>query len=161
MITRRLLLAPVVFFSVALSLAHAQPSDSDAQALRQANDSFYAALNSLFVGEVQPMTEVWSHGEDVTYLGPDGSFLVGWEATLADWRNQAARKLGGKIEAKDLHVTMGRELAIVQNYEVGNNVIDGEPAEVRIRATSLYRKEDGAWKMIGHHTDRLPYLDNE
>jgi hypothetical protein len=29
---------------------------------------------------------------------------------------------------------------------------------VSIRATNLFRKEDGSWKMIGHQTDLLPFL---
>jgi hypothetical protein len=31
---------------------------------------------------------------------------------------------------------------------------------VSIRATNLFRKESGAWKMIGHHTDLLPFLES-
>jgi ketosteroid isomerase-like protein len=34
------------------------------------------------------------------------------------------------------------------------------PEKVSIRATNIYRKENGQWKMIGHHTDLLPYLAN-
>ena len=33
---------------------------------------FYTALNALFEGDVAPMVDVWSHAEDVTYMGPDG-----------------------------------------------------------------------------------------
>jgi ketosteroid isomerase-like protein len=33
--------------------------------------------------------------------------------------------------------------------------------QVSIRATNLFRKENGAWKMIGHHTDLLPFLEKE
>ena len=54
--------------------------------------------------------------------------------------------------------TVGRDLALVQNYEIGANVVNGVPVQVKIRATNLYRKEDGTWKMIGHHTDLLPFL---
>jgi len=28
---------------------------------------------------------------------------------------------------------------------------------VSIRATNVFRKEGGQWKMIGHHTDLLPF----
>lgn len=36
--------------------------------------------------------------------------------------------------------------------------VPGEPGKVSIQATNLFRKEDGKWKMIGLHTDLLPYL---
>jgi len=29
---------------------------------------------------------------------------------------------------------------------------------VAIRATNVFRREAGAWKMVGHQTDLLPHL---
>jgi ketosteroid isomerase-like protein len=42
--------------------------------------------------------------------------------------------------------------------EAGWNVIDGKPQPVSIRTTTTLRKENGQWKVIGHHTDTLAYL---
>ncbi len=95
----------------------------------------------------------------MTYMGPGGGFRVGWKQVLADWETQATLKLGGKVEPKDMRITVGRDLAIVSNYEIGQNVAsDGKPQKVTIRATSLFRNESGKWKMIGHHSDILPFL---
>jgi ketosteroid isomerase-like protein len=160
MILRTLFAAALICCSVGVLCADDRPTDTEARAIHRANEIFYAALNAMFDGDLQPMTKIWSHAADVTYLGPDGSFRVGWEATLKDWQKQAAMKLGGKVEPQEIHITVGRDLAIAHNYEVGDNVIDGKPTKVRIRATNLYRKEGGEWKMIGHHTDLLPFLDN-
>lgn len=78
---------------------------------------------------------------------------------MADWETQAALKPDGKVESKDMRITVGRDLAIVNNYEIGQNVAaDGKPQKVTIRATNLFRNESGKWKMIGHHTDLLPFL---
>jgi ketosteroid isomerase-like protein len=156
---RTLIAAAFICCSVGVLPAQNQPTDSGANAVRRANEMFYAALNAMFKGNVAPMKKIWSHADDVTYLGPDGSFRVGWEATLKDWQKQAAMKLDGKVEPKEIHITVGRDLAAAHNYEVGENVIDGKPTKVKIRATNLYRKEDGEWKMIGHHTDVLPFLE--
>lgn len=120
---------------------------------------FYAALNALFEGEIAPMVEVWSHADDVTYMGPDGGFQVGWKDVLADWEKQAAMKLGGHVEPDGMRITKLGDLAVTQNYERGENInTGGSPRSVSIRATNLFRKENGSWKMIGHHADRLPYL---
>ena len=35
---------------------------------------------------------------------------------------------------------------------------EGEIQKVSIRATNIFRKEDGQWKMIGHHVDLLPQM---
>ena len=134
-------------------------SSDDKQAVMQATLQFYAALNAMFTGDLGPMKEVWSHGEDVTYMGPGDGFRIGWDQVLADWETQAAMKLGGKVKPEDMHITVGQELAVVHNYEKGENTnVEGKPQQVSIRATNLFRKEDGKWKMIGHHTDLLPYL---
>jgi len=150
----------MVFTGAGLILeSPAVSAEKDSEGVRAAAEQFYSALNVMFSGELGPMKEVWSHGEDVTYMGPGGGFRLGWKDVLADWEAQAAMKLGGKVEPKDLRITVGRDLAIVSNYEIGHNVTaDGKVQEVKIRATNLFRNENGQWKMIGHHTDLLPFL---
>jgi len=133
-------------------------ADND-KAVGKAAEQFYSALNAMFRGDLAPMQEVWSHGDDVTYMGPGGGFQVGWEQVLAQWQTQAAMKLGGEVKPKEMRITAGRDLAVVSNYEIGENAgPEGKPRKVAIRATNLFRKENGKWKMIGHHTDTLPYL---
>lgn len=135
-------------------------TDEDEKAVREAAERFYVALNAMFAGDLRPMKEVWSHADDVTYFGPGGGFRVGWADVLADWEAQAAMNLGGEVRPRDLRITAGRELAVVSNHEIGENPgPDGEPHQVDIRATNVFRKEHGLWKMIGHHTDILPFLE--
>jgi ketosteroid isomerase-like protein len=123
---------------------------------------FYSALNALFEGDLAPMIEVWSHADDVTYMGPDGGFQVGWKEILGEWEKQAAMKLDGHVEPDAMRITCGRDLAVTHNYEKGKNInTRGVPGSVLIRATNLFRKENGIWKMIGHHTDNLPFLSQE
>ena len=135
---------------------------SDSKEVAAAAAQFYAALNALFGGDIDPMVEVWSHEDDVTYMGPDGGFQVGWKDVLADWQKQADMKLGGNVEPDAMRITQGGGLAVTHNYEKGLNTNTGDiPGTVTIRATNLFRKEDGKWKMIGHHTDSLPFLAGE
>ncbi len=78
---------------------------------------------------------------------------------LANWEEQTAKKLGGTVKPQGMRITIGRDIAIVSNYEEGENThVAGKPAKVSIRATNVFRHEGGKWKMIGHHTDLLPYL---
>ena len=139
-------------------LGIARAAEADEQAVKQANAKFYAALNAMFEGETEPMIAVWSHAEDVTYMGPGGGMLVGWDAVSAKWESQAAIKLGGTIQPEKIHVNVGQDTAIVDCYEIGENFVDGKPQKVSLRATNVFRKENGQWKMIGHHTDLLPFL---
>ena len=135
-------------------------TEGDEKAVREAAAQFYKALNTMFTGDLEPMKKVWSHAEDVTYMGPGGGFQVGWRQVLENWEAQAALKLGGKVEAVDMRITVGQDLAITHNYEKGENKDqNGKALPVLIRATNIFRKEKGEWKMIGHHTDLLPFLN--
>jgi len=133
-------------------------SENDKTAVLAADKKFYEALNAMFTGDIKPMDIVWSHADDVAYMGPDNKFLKGWEKISAMWNATAAMKLGGKVEPEGRHIMMGQNLAVVYNIEVGENVDKGKPVKVSIRATNVFRMEDGQWKMAGHHTDLLPYL---
>ena len=142
-----------------LPYAKAAPAaEGDEQAVMAASAQFYAALNQMFTGDSGQMKEVWSHADDAIYMGPTGGIKVGWNEILKVWEAQAAMKLGGKVEAGDVQVTVGRDIAIVSNYENGENTnVEGEVQKVSIRATNVFRQEGGKWKMIGHHTDLLPW----
>jgi ketosteroid isomerase-like protein len=148
--------------SIFLSAAYAsatRPPRTDEQAVRDAATAFYGALNVLFTGNPAPMQEIWSHADDVTYMGPTGGLKKGWREVLEDWRSQAAMKLGGSVKAEDMRIAVGGDLAVVHNWEKGQNAgADGKVELVSIRATNVFRKEGGVWKMISHHTDLLPYL---
>lgn len=154
----------IALVALALALAGIVPvgvaraAQSDEPAVRQATADFYAALNTMFEGNIEPMQAVWSHADDVSYMGPDGKFTIGWDQVFADWQSQAARKLGGEIRAEQIHITVGQDLATVECREVGENLVDGKPTKVTLRATNVFRKENGQWKMIGHHTDLLPFM---
>jgi ketosteroid isomerase-like protein len=144
---------PNTFIAIVLA------TEKDTEAVRTATEEFYSALNAMFTGELGSMKKVWSHKDDVTYMGAGGGIRLGWEQVLADWDTQASLKLGGKVGPEEMQITVGRDLAIVSNYEIGQNVAaDGKLQKVKIRATNLFRNESGKWKMIGHHTDILPFL---
>ncbi len=158
---KRLVVGIAITLGAVLGLltVSAQAAKPDTEAVSKATQQFYSALNVLFTGSSVPMEDAWSHAADITYMGPAGGLRSGWSQIQAEWKVQASLKLGGKVEPKDLHMTVGRDLAIVSNYEVGENVgPDGQSQKVEIRATNLFRKEQGKWKMIGHHTDLLPFL---
>ena len=71
---------------------------------------------------------------------------------VADHADHLTSSNGVSIDAP-LH-----ELSDYHLYEKGENIIDGQVQPVSIRATTTFRKENGHWKVIGHHTDTLAYL---
>lgn len=152
-------LVAVALFAT-LPLTAAQAAGHDRAAVLAANAAYFAALNKMFTGDLTAMVKLWSHADDVTYMGPTGQFDIGWSAVLKDWQGQAAMKLGGRVGPADVHAIVGQDVAVVDDYEIGENTnAQGGIMQVRLRGTSVFRKESGAWKMVGHHTDTLPYLE--
>ena len=120
-------------------------------------DQWIVALNAMFAGDPKPFAEIYSHADDVTYMGAEGTYRIGWDATYADWEKQAAHAGGGHVEATDVHIVVGVNLATATHYTQGNVTgADGKVVEIKVRETSVFRKEDGVWKMIGHQADDNP-----
>jgi ketosteroid isomerase-like protein len=151
--------ALAIALASALAGAAAPASADERAAVLAAHARFYAALNQMFKGDLAAMTKVWSHADDVTYMGPTGDYEHGWSAVLKDWQGQAAMKLGGSVTPTDMHAIIGSRVAVVSNYEVGENTnAQGKVERLKLRATNIFRREGKQWKMVGHHTDQLPYL---
>lgn len=129
--------------------------DNNLQEVIAANKQFYAALNEMFTGNLEPMNEIWSHSADVTDLGPfGGDRLVGWNAVETEFKKEADMNLGGKVVCKELLVRAGTDMGYTVCVEEGENMsAEGKPVVVKFRATNIFRLENGQWKLVHHHTD--------
>lgn len=123
--------------------------------MADANKGFYAALNEMCKGNEVPMESVWAHTTDVSDFGPDGKMHIGWDAVRAQFQKEAAMKLSGTVTCESMHSIMGDTFGVVTCTEVGKGMmVDGKPADLRFRATNVYRKDSHGWKMVHHHTDQ-------
>lgn len=148
----------IIVFAFLLLYGQFSYSSEYDEEVRAAAEEFYTALNAVFKGYLEPMTEVWSHSDDITYMGPAGGILVGWKEVRNSWEEQAKLKLGGEIKPMEMEIIAGESIGITVNYEHGTIYINGKTEEVNIRATNVFRRENGKWKMVGHHTDIIPRL---
>ena len=115
-------------------------SDQDEAAVRKATAQFYTALNAMLKGDPAPANEVWSHANDVTYMGADGGFRVGWDQVYVDWAVQADLKVGGTAKPSDIRITVGTDMAVVHNYvNTERRTEKGQRQKALLRATSVFR----------------------
>ncbi len=129
------------------------------QALRAANSQLYLAINMVLAGNAEMMDNVWSQKPDVSDFGPSADRIVGWKSVEAQFKKEAAMKMGGTLVCEDLTVTVGADMGFTTCMEVGSNqVIDGQPVNLRFRATNVFRLEKGEWKLVHHHTDPAPAM---
>ena len=123
--------------------------------VRQASEQFYAALNRTINGDSGSMMEVWSHGSDVTALHPLGGRETGWREVRASWEQVAQEFSDGQVSIEDLVVVpLSDDVAYTLGTEQGQiATLGAETVSLDQRVTNIYRREEGEWKMVHHHTD--------
>ena len=133
---------------------------SEDLAVKEADERFFSALTAMFTGDAAPMEKLWSHADDVVYMGPvPGLFHKGWKAIDKDWLQQGKMKLGGSIEVLERRITVGGDLAVVHMVaKTKSQDPDDAAGQFTLRGTNVFRKEGGTWKLIAHHSDPLPYV---
>jgi ketosteroid isomerase-like protein len=136
----------------------AKETTMENNSISDAVDNFYDALNVMFTGDGGAMKAAWSHANDITYMGPAGNYLIGWEAIQKEWDKQSAAKLGGTVRPEKTHIVSTSDMAYLNCIEAGENIVDGKVEKVNLRSSTIFRKEGGVWKVIGHQTDLLGYM---
>jgi ketosteroid isomerase-like protein len=135
-------------------------SMSAEEEVRQASDQFYAALNRMANGDAGPMMEVWSHTSDVTTMHPIGGREVGWEQVRVPWEQVAALSSGGQVTLRDSLIRVVGDLAYESGTESGGMTLAGQHVSFEQRVTNIYRREAGGWKIVHHHTDLSPAMQD-
>ena len=117
--------------------------------------ALYDAELALHNGDAAPRRALWSRNEPVSVLGA--------------WRNAH-----GQEELDALFVALGRsfsdctsyafelqacdvvgDLAYTAGLEHTSALVDGEPRSYTLRATQVYRREAGEWRVAHRHADTV------
>jgi len=128
--------------------------------VRQASDRFYGALNQMLSrGDVGPVKAVWSQGQTGSTMHPTGGRQVGRDEILAEWEQAGPAFSDGRATADDLVVIpLAEDVAYTIGIERFEGKVAGETLRGEWRDTNIYKREDGGWKMVHHHTDASPEL---
>jgi ketosteroid isomerase-like protein len=121
--------------------------------VRAVSDRFYDALQQMVNGDTDPMSEVWSHRDDVTTMHPIGGREVGWDEVRESWESVADISEGGEVERTDQFIHVEGESAYELVTEHVSWSLAGQEINEDARGTNIYHFEDGEWKIIHHHTD--------
>jgi ketosteroid isomerase-like protein len=113
------------------------------------------ALRQHTGGNPRPFLELWSHAEDVSLMGGVGGHQVGFDE-VSKLLTAAAKTLNYETwSAENLATGSDDTFGFTVELERLTRHIHGETEEMRLRATSIYRREDGSWKVIHRHGDSL------
>jgi ketosteroid isomerase-like protein len=119
------------------------------------NTALYNAERALHNGDAAPRRALWSRREPVSVLGA--------------WRNA-----NGQRELDELFRALGKsfsdctsfgfellavdvvgDMAYTAGFEHTSASVDGQPRTYTLRATQVYRREEGEWRVAHRHGDTV------
>jgi ketosteroid isomerase-like protein len=131
------------------------PSDADAAEFLEFLERCHDALRQHTGGNPRPYLELWSHADDVSLMGGVGGHQVGIDDVSA-LLTAAAKTLNYETwSAENLVTGFDDTFGFTVEVERLTRYMHGETEEMRLRATSVYRREDGFWKVVHRHGDSL------
>ncbi len=113
------------------------------------------AMSEFFKGNVDPLKSVYSNREDISLAQLSGSFIRGRRQVIDTASRNATKYREGNTTFETLAQTETAELAYVFQIERTMAKIGGsdEVASLSLRVTSVFRREDGVWKLLHRHVD--------
>ena len=126
--------------------------------VRQASEQFYAALNRVGNGDASSMPDIWSHSATVTTMHPLGGREVGWDEVKGPWEQVAQLCSDAQFNLSDQLIQVSGDMAYEVGTEQGQCKIAGDQVTFNHRVTNIYRRENGAWKIVHHHSDVAPAM---
>ncbi len=121
-------------------------------------ERYHRAIGEFMRGNPDPAKEMFSHRDDVTLANPRGVVARGWQQVAEAMGRAASSRRDGEIVGFEIvakHVTP--EFAYVVEVErlkgkfgAGEGIVPYD-----LRATMIFRPEDGEWKVVHRHADRI------
>jgi ketosteroid isomerase-like protein len=118
----------------------------------------HLTLGEIVKGNPEPLKMVYSHREDVSLANPFGPPVRGWEQAGATIERAASNYRDGEIVGfENVAKYVTPELAYIVEVERYKAKVGGgeKLAPISLRVTSIYRREDGVWKIVHRHADPI------
>lgn len=117
------------------------------------------AANLAFVnGDAGPYHQLFAHSPDLSVLGPFGGPPgVGWDVMKNITGGIARQFASGTSRVEPLLSYESGDLFVSVHIEHQDVVFAGQEKQQRwsLRVTQVYRREDGAWRVVHRHADPM------
>lgn len=116
----------------------------DVDAVLTVNRAFYEAFEAR---DLDAMSDLWEHGDEVVCTHPGWRVLHGWGAVAGSWFALFGSGAPLQFILIGERVHVDGDLAWVT---VEENLI-GEGFGSTVAALNVFRRRDGQWRMVVHH----------
>src|SRR5262245_52544495 len=108
-----------------------------------------AALAAMSSGDPEPYIHCWAESADATLFGAWGPIEQGYRQLTETFGWVASRFRGGQLVPENTVAFASGDLAYTVGFERGEVVVDGgSPQPMTIRVTHIYRRINGAWRLV-------------
>lgn len=124
----------------------------------QAVEQYHLALSELMTGNTEPMQKLFSHQDGVCLANPFGPVVRGWKQVVETMERAASHyRDGGAKTFENIVTYVTPELAFIVEVERAKARVGGRQdiTSIALRVTTIFRPEDGAWKVIHRHADPI------
>jgi ketosteroid isomerase-like protein len=128
------------------------PGPSDRLAVREANERFYRAFESLDLAE---MDRVWLHADHVACVHPGWSRLHGWDEVRRSWAAIFQSTSEMRFTITDVRAEARGDLGWVHCTENILSETRGSVAITAILATNVFERRAGRWLLVHHHASHI------
>lgn len=121
-------------------------------------EQYHRALDEVVKGDPAPMKELISRRDDVSLANPIGPPVRGWnEVEQTMERAITQLREGEPVRFERISGHVGTDLAYIVEIERTRAKVGGsdEPSPLSLRVTTIFRLEDGAWKVLHRHADPI------
>jgi ketosteroid isomerase-like protein len=118
----------------------------------------HLALGEIVNGNPEPLKEIYSHRQDVSLANPFGPPVRGWDESARTMERAASNYRAGEIVGfENVAKYVTSELAYIVEVERYRAKVGGSEdiTPVTLRVTSIFRPEDGTWKIMHRHADPI------
>lgn len=129
------------------------------QNFEKAVKEYEMAMRDFFKGNPKPLNTIYSNSDEISLAQLSGSFIKGRNQVTEVARQNAMKYRDGKITFETLTKYVTPDVAYIVQVERVDAKIDGknESSSLALRVTSIFRREDGVWKLLHRHVDSYPF----
>jgi ketosteroid isomerase-like protein len=121
-------------------------------------EQYHLALDEIVKGSPDGYKRVYSRREDVTLANPFGPPARGWDEVAKTLERAASQFRDGEATGfENVAKNITPELAYTVEIERCQTKVEGreDVTPIALRVTTIFRPEDGAWKVVHRHADPI------
>jgi ketosteroid isomerase-like protein len=117
----------------------------------------HAAMAQVANGDTSGIKALYAHSDDASSFYGWGGYEKGWDAVEKRWDWAGQQFKGGAVSYQNVTTVVAAELAYTTDIETLTVRIDGmdQPTQWSNRVTHIFRLEEGKWRLVHRHANRL------